>query len=357
MLVIANQGPARVRRKRGLARARQTEEQRGIALGPFVGAAVHRQHAAPRHPVIHRREDALLHLARVVRAQDDHLAALEVEHDAGTRSEPCDAGIGRLITGIDDDQVGFAERIELAGLGADQQVVHEERMVGPRADHPHFHSVGVVPAREAVNHVDGRPRVEVLKRHPPALHEAFAARRDVHTPPPDVGCGLNVLDDSLVLGAAAGLLARPRGQSAARNDGGAFAQDRVLVQQGRRSVPHHFRRAELEDLSPLSTGRVRLRDGRMQCGSQLGSLLQREAAGCDRDDTRRPASSDVAATRTDTSLETRRAHSRIIAGRSPARERDFVSLGRIVNPSYCSPVRERTFVLVGRIVNPSSSNA
>ena len=70
---------AAVGRKRGLAGAREAEEQRHVAVGPFVGRAVHGEHALLGHQVVHQREDALLHLAGILGAQDDELAALEID--------------------------------------------------------------------------------------------------------------------------------------------------------------------------------------------------------------------------------------------------------------------------------------
>ncbi len=56
------------------ARAGQAEEERHVVGGADVAAGVQRQDAALGHEVVHHREDALLHFARVLRAQDDHLA-------------------------------------------------------------------------------------------------------------------------------------------------------------------------------------------------------------------------------------------------------------------------------------------
>ncbi len=53
------------------ALTRKAEEEGHVALHAHVAARVQRQHAALGHEVVHEAEDALLHLAGVLRAQDD----------------------------------------------------------------------------------------------------------------------------------------------------------------------------------------------------------------------------------------------------------------------------------------------
>jgi hypothetical protein len=79
VLVVADERAARVGRERRLAGAREAEEDGHAAVGPLVGRRVEAQLVAQRHHVHHVREDALLHLARVLRAQDDHLGLRAAE--------------------------------------------------------------------------------------------------------------------------------------------------------------------------------------------------------------------------------------------------------------------------------------
>ena len=69
VLVVADQLAARVGRQRRLAGAGEAEEERHVAVVALVGRAVHRQDALLRHQVVHDREDALLHLAGVLRCR------------------------------------------------------------------------------------------------------------------------------------------------------------------------------------------------------------------------------------------------------------------------------------------------
>ena len=83
-----------------------------------------------------------------------------------------DAAICALVARVIDHEVGLAEILELLGRRPDQQVVHEERVISPRADDPDLDAVGWVPAREAVDDVDHRPRAEVVDGLAPARRES-----------------------------------------------------------------------------------------------------------------------------------------------------------------------------------------
>jgi hypothetical protein len=79
VLVVADEGAVGVGGQGGLARAGQAEEQGhagGVVLG-HVARAVHREHALLGHVEVHGVEDALLHLAGVLGAEDDHDLLLE----------------------------------------------------------------------------------------------------------------------------------------------------------------------------------------------------------------------------------------------------------------------------------------
>ena len=54
-----------------LRRTGQAEEEADVVIGADVAAGVQRQDAGLGHEVVHHREDALLHLPRVLRAQND----------------------------------------------------------------------------------------------------------------------------------------------------------------------------------------------------------------------------------------------------------------------------------------------
>ena len=71
----------------------------------------------------HDREDTLLHLTRVLRAEDDHLHALEVDLDGGRAAHALGEAVGGELTGVVDDEVGLAKVLELFLRRADEHVV------------------------------------------------------------------------------------------------------------------------------------------------------------------------------------------------------------------------------------------
>ena len=71
----------------------------------------------------HNGEDALLHLAGVLSAQDDHLHALEVDLDARRRAHALREAVRRELAGVVDDKVGLAEVLQFLLRRADEHVV------------------------------------------------------------------------------------------------------------------------------------------------------------------------------------------------------------------------------------------
>ena len=71
----------------------------------------------------HNGEDTLLHLAGVLGAEDDHLHALEVDLDGGSRAHALGEAVGGELAGIVDDEVGLAEVLKLFFRRSDEHVV------------------------------------------------------------------------------------------------------------------------------------------------------------------------------------------------------------------------------------------
>ena len=114
VLVVADQQPLGIGGQRGLAGARQAEQDRGVAAVPGLGRrAVHRQHALLRHQVVHDREHALLHLAGVLGAEDHELAARERQIDRGGRGHARGVAVRREPAAVVDHVVGLAEALQL----------------------------------------------------------------------------------------------------------------------------------------------------------------------------------------------------------------------------------------------------
>ena len=133
-------------------RPNRTEERPESAVGR--GRAVHREHAALRHQVVHDREDGLLHLAGVLGAEDDDLAVLDAEIDARLGGHARGEPVGGEPAGVVDDVIGRPEGGKLLPGGADEHDVHEQRVVGALADDPDANSMVGVPAGEAVDAIE-----------------------------------------------------------------------------------------------------------------------------------------------------------------------------------------------------------
>ena len=76
----------------------------------------------------HNGEDALLHLAGILSAQDDHLHALEVDLDRGCRGHALGEAVGRELAGIVDYEIGLAEVGQFLLGRTNQHVVLMDKM-------------------------------------------------------------------------------------------------------------------------------------------------------------------------------------------------------------------------------------
>ena len=240
-----------------------------------------------------------------------------------------------------ESQLGFGR--------SDQQVVHEQGVVGAGADRPHLDSVGWVPACIAVDHVQCRPRVQVIERQPPAGEETLSFRRDVHTSPPNMRRAVGPGHDALVFGAAAGLFAREHRERAVGQNGGAFASQRVLVQPRRRRVVENFGRVKLGPARQIGRGQGRRSRSSLQCRFQNAALFPHEGSGQGGDDTPRPWSQAEAATGRDRNLVQRskgttmqysrfrpRARTRVVAAGARCGPSDERNAPRVASPQQCS---------------------
>ena len=122
-------------------------------------------------------------------------------------------------------------------VGPDQHGVHEQRVIGPRADHADLDAILRIPAGEAVEAIEPLAGVEVVLGAFAVDGKRGRVERDVHRPPPDVLLRSGVLDDPLVLGRAAGLGAGVGDQRAVVGDAGILlVTDGVLVKRAHGQV-------------------------------------------------------------------------------------------------------------------------
>lgn len=74
----------------------------------------------------HDREDTLLHLPSIFRTQDDHFHTLEVDLDRGSTAHTLGKTVGRELTRVVNDKVGFAKICQLFFRRADQHIILED---------------------------------------------------------------------------------------------------------------------------------------------------------------------------------------------------------------------------------------
>ncbi len=188
------------------------------------------------HEVVHDREDTLLHLTGVLGTEDNHLATLEVDLNRGGRGHTSGETVGRELAGVVDDEVGLTKVLELLLGRADQHVVHEESVVGTRANDTDLEAVLGVPACETVKDIDVVTGVEVVDGTLTVDLEGVLVHLDVDGAPPDVVLGGLLVDDTLVLGRTTGLLTGVVDQGTGGRDDGTLLLDGVLVKLGNGSV-------------------------------------------------------------------------------------------------------------------------
>ena len=251
-------------------------------VGPFFwggGKDVNNERAYEVH---HDSEDSLLHLSCVLGAEDDHLAAAEVEGHGGARGHALDGTVAGEAACVVDGEVGFAEVGKLVSSRADKHVGHEQCVVRTRAHNADLQAVRRVPSREGIHHEDALLHVQVVDRTLAVKHELRLLLREVDRAPPHVVLGGGLHNDTLVLRATAGLeTAVGSHRAGVGDDGSLLVLQGVLVQLRDRCVLHDLLvglDAHVFKVARLSTtARVRVEAGRCgKVGSRghgLGDLL------------------------------------------------------------------------------------
>ena len=112
--------------------------------------------------VVHDRKDALFHLTGVLCAKNDHLHTLKVDFYRSGGAHALGETIGRELSSIVDDKIGFAEFLELLLGGTDEHVVHEQGMVGSGTDDADLDAIFGIPAGETIKDIHEFARVEVV---------------------------------------------------------------------------------------------------------------------------------------------------------------------------------------------------
>ena len=233
VFIVTHQRARRIGRQRGLAGAGKAEKYGRFAIAAHIGRAVHAHHPLGGQQIVHDGEDRLLHLAGIGGAADQDQLPGKVHRDHGAADAAMPGRIGREAGQVNDGEFRV-ERGQLFRGGADQQVVHEQRVPGIFGHHPHADPVGEVGAAEQIlgeqllafgmGHHVGKERIEMRRAH------------RLVVVPPDLGFGVGVPDRELVAGGAAGMDARLHHQRTVGADMTFATAYRFFIQRRRAEV-------------------------------------------------------------------------------------------------------------------------
>ena len=237
VLVVADERAGRIGRQRRLARPREAEEQGDVVLRrAVIGAAVHREHPLLGQVIVHDAEDALLDLAGVAGAADQHHALRQVQEDERGAAGAVTLRLGLQVGDVDHREVGDEIRQHAQILLADEHVAGEEVVPGVLGDDADVDAVAGIGAGVAVEdeHVLAQ---QVLPGAGQQRLELLPLERPVDLPPPDVGVDRRVLDQELVVGRPARVRPRLADQGTLGGQHRLAALHRHLHQPRRRQVP------------------------------------------------------------------------------------------------------------------------
>ena len=199
-----------------------------------VDRRVHGQHVLRGQAVVHDPERALLDLAGVLGAADQDLLLGQVDEDDGLAARAVALRVGAEAGRIDDREVGH-EVAQLFRAGADEQVVAEDARPGRLRVGAHRAPIARIGAHERVLDED----LALVDMVDEALAQgvvALLADGLIEAAPPDALVRIGFVDDVLVLGRAAGVLAGAHDQRPVGGEQALIVAQRVLVQGRRREV-------------------------------------------------------------------------------------------------------------------------
>ena len=190
-------------------------------------------------------EDRLLDLSGVLRAGDDDLSLLEVDHHAGLGVDAVALGVELEHGRRQDREVGLAVVLELLLAGANEHVADEERLAGELADDEVLPRVPAVSAGEPVDDEEVA-RGEVVADLPLDGVVGVLADGHVDGAPRDLVVDVLGVDDEAVLGGAARVATGGDGEGAGVGEHALPARERLLHEYRRGRVDEDRTRAVLD---------------------------------------------------------------------------------------------------------------
>ena len=208
VFVVADKLTTRFGGERSFSSSGKAKEQAGVAVFTFVRRAVHRQEAFFRHQVVHDRENTLLHFTGVFGAENDEFTTFKREIDARARGKRRRGRVGLELTGVEDDEIRFAEVGKFFSRRTDEHVVHEQRVISASANDANFNAVLGIPTGESVDDVKMIAGVQIIDCARTILQERGIGHLNVDVAPPNIVSALRIVDNTFVFRATAGFLSR-----------------------------------------------------------------------------------------------------------------------------------------------------
>ena len=236
MLVIADQRARRIGRQRRLARARQAEEDRRVAVRADIGRTMHRHHALDRQQIVEDAEHRLLHLARISGAtdQDQLLGEVDRHHRLAAAAMAGRVGLeGRQV----DDRIFRREIGQFVRARTHQQRADEQVMPGALVDDAHIDAMFGLRSAEQVGDIERVLLAQRLEEVRLQRREMLRRHRDIGAAPPDRRFGLGIADDEFVLGRSAGMFAGLDDQRAVLGQYALAIADGRFDQRGGAHIP------------------------------------------------------------------------------------------------------------------------
>jgi len=94
--------------------------------------------------------------------------------------------VGRKATRVEDYEIRFAELRQFFWRRSNQHRVHEERVIGTRADHTNLHLVFRIPTGKRIHNVQVVASVQVVNRPLAVDLKDVVIDVDVDWAPPDI---------------------------------------------------------------------------------------------------------------------------------------------------------------------------
>ena len=237
VLVVADEHAVLGGGERRLAGAGEAEEDRGaVRTGVHVAGAVHRENIIlDGEKVVHHGEDGLLDLARILGADDENDALLEVDEDSGLGVRAVNLRVELELGCRHHHEVRSAEVPELLLGGTHEHLADEERLARHLADCEDLAREVTVGAGDAMDHVEpalGEVRDDLVLD---ALI-ALLGERDVDGPPGDLVMHVRRVHDEAVVRRAAGVGPRGHGEAAGAGKDTLIMVERHLDELGGRAV-------------------------------------------------------------------------------------------------------------------------